>query len=117
MKPAPLPTLAAKLTDSQLAGRIAQGDVGAFRSVMTRHNQALFRAARSILRDDAEAEDAVQEAYLQAYRAMGSFRGDARLSTWLIRIAVNEALHRRQRRARLSDIDEVVRASCAAAPR
>jgi len=106
MKPAPspAPTPAAKLTDSELAARVALGDVKAFRFVMTRHNQALFRAARSVLRDDAEAEDAVQEAYLQAYRAMGSFRGDARLSTWLIRIAVNEAIARSRKLRRSAEV-------------
>ena len=61
---------------------------------MRRNNQLLFRTARSILKDDDEAEDAVQEAYLHAFRALGSFRADAKLSTWLVRIAVNEALDR-----------------------
>jgi RNA polymerase sigma-70 factor (ECF subfamily) len=98
------PKPVAKLTDSELAARVALGDVEAFRFVMTRHNQALFRTARSILRDDAEAEDAVQEAYLQAYRAIGSFRGDARLSTWLIRIVANEALARLRKLRRGAEV-------------
>jgi len=76
-------------------------------ALMRRHNQMLFRAARAILKDDAEAEEAVQDAYLKAFRAMGTFRGDAKLSTWLVRIAVNEALMRRRRIARGSDVVEL----------
>jgi len=75
---------------------------------MKRHNQMVYRAARSILKNEAEAEDAVQEAYLQAYRAMGTFRGDAKVSTWLVRIAVNEAitrLHKQTRRAEVIHLD------------
>ena len=71
---------------------------------MRRHNQMLYRAARSILKDDAEAEDAVQEAYLQAYRAICDFRGDAKLSTWLVRIVVNEAIGRRRKRTRRAEV-------------
>ena len=71
---------------------------------MRRHNRALFRTARAILRDDAEAEDVLQEAYLQAYRAIGSFRGEAKLSTWLARIVANEALVRVRKRARRAEI-------------
>jgi RNA polymerase sigma-70 factor (ECF subfamily) len=66
---------------------------------MRRHNRALYRAARAILRNDAAAEDAVQEAWLHAYRAMHSFRAEARLSTWLMRIAMNEALAIRRKTA------------------
>jgi RNA polymerase sigma-70 factor (ECF subfamily) len=92
------------LTDPELARRVAGGDIAAFRLLMRRHNQTLYRTARSILRDDAEAEDAVQEAYLLAYRAMGGFRGDAKLSTWLVRIVVNEALGRKRKAARSAEI-------------
>lgn len=65
---------------------------------MRRHNQLLFRTARAILKNDSEAEEAVQDAYLQAWRAMATFRADAKLSTWLVRIAANEALGRLRRR-------------------
>lgn len=92
------------LTDAEMASRVAAGDQGAFRLLMKRHNQAMFRAARSILRDDAEAEDAVQEAYLQAYRTMGGFRGDAKLSTWLLSIVANESLGRLRRRQRRATV-------------
>lgn len=74
----------------------------AFERLMREYNQRLFRVARSILRDDADAEDAVQDAYVQAYRKLGDFRGDAELSTWLTRIVINAALMRlrKQRRDR-----------------
>ena len=71
---------------------------------MREHNRMLFRTARAILRDDADAEDALQEAYVQAYRAFDSFRGEAKLSTWLARIVANEALMRLRKRARRAEI-------------
>ena len=90
--------------DAELARRVAAGDHAAFEAIMRRHNRALFRTARAILRDDAEAEDALQEAYLQAYRTIGGFRGAARLSTWLARVVANEALMRLRKHARRSAI-------------
>jgi RNA polymerase sigma-70 factor, ECF subfamily len=90
--------------DTELAARVAQGDQAAFEALMRRYNRALFRTARAILRDDAEAEDALQEAYLQAYRTIGGYRGDARLSTWLARVVANEALMRLRKQARRSAI-------------
>ena len=86
--------------DLDLAQAIAAGDQEAFKTLMRRHNQMLFRTARGILRDDQEAEDVVQDAYLLAYRGMGRYRGEARLSTWLIRIVANRSLRRRQRLGR-----------------
>jgi RNA polymerase sigma-70 factor (ECF subfamily) len=74
--------------------------VDALREVIRLHHRTLYRTARAILRDDAEAEDAVQEACLQAYRALGTFRGESQLSTWLVRITANEALMRRRGRVR-----------------
>lgn len=88
------------LTDIQLVASIVAGDMRAFERLMNLHKSALFRTARAILRDDAEAEDAVQEAFLQAYRGLASFRGEAKLSTWLVSIAVNAALMRRRRHVR-----------------
>ena len=90
--------------DAELARRVAQGDQSAFEALMRRHNRALFRTARAILRDDAEAEDALQEAYLQVYRTIGGYRGEARLSTWLARVVANEALMRLRKQARRSAI-------------
>ena len=92
------------LSDVDLAARIAAGSEEAFTVLMRRHNQRLFRAARSILHDDAEAEDALQDAYLLAYRQMGSFRGDAKLSTWLTRIVVNTCLARVRRSSRRAKV-------------
>jgi RNA polymerase sigma-70 factor (ECF subfamily) len=86
--------------DAELARRIARGDRGAFEPLMRRHNRLLYRLARSILRDDAEAEDAVQEAYVSAFRHFDTFRGDSALSTWLARIVVNEAYGRVRKRKR-----------------
>jgi RNA polymerase sigma-70 factor, ECF subfamily len=91
-------------SDLDLVSRIRRGDMPAMETLMRRHNRVLFRTARAILLDDAEAEDAVQEAYLHAYKALGSFRGEAKLSTWLVRIAANEALMRRRRRARQGEV-------------
>ena len=86
--------------DTELIPRILSGDMQAFEALMRLHNRTLYRTARAILRDDAEAEDAVQEAYLQAYRALGTFRGESKLATWLVRITANEALMRRRRNAK-----------------
>jgi RNA polymerase sigma-70 factor (ECF subfamily) len=72
----------------------------AFERLMRQYNQRLFRVARSILRDDADAEDALQDAYVHAYRKLDAFRGEAELSTWLTRIVINEALMRVRRRRR-----------------
>jgi RNA polymerase sigma-70 factor (ECF subfamily) len=85
------------LADHELAARAAAGDGPAFAMIMRRHNRLLFRAARSILKSDVEAEDALQEAYLRAWRAMDGFRSEAKLSTWLARIVINESLGRLRR--------------------
>lgn len=96
------------LTDVEIAGRIALGDMAALQHLMRQHNQTLYRTARGILKDDAEAEDAVQEAYILAYRAMDRFRGDAKLSTWLIRIAVNVAIRRARKLNRSAEVIDLV---------
>lgn len=92
------------MSDAELAAHIAAHDHHAFELLMRRHNQSLYRTARSILKDDAEAEDAVQDAYLLAYRGMDKFRGDAKLSTWLTRIVLNEALAKARKRSRRAEI-------------
>lgn len=89
----------AKTTDAELVEHAVNGDALAFECIMRRHNRLLFRTARSILKSDAETEDALQEAYLRAWRALGSFRADAGLSTWLVRIVINESLGRLRRRS------------------
>src|SRR5690606_299020 len=80
------------LADSELAARPAAGDATALEAIMRRHNRRLFRTARAVVEDDGEAEDVLQEAYLRAPRALGKFRAESRLSTWLVRITANEAL-------------------------
>jgi RNA polymerase sigma-70 factor (ECF subfamily) len=89
------PAIQAPLADEmELARRVAGADHDAFERLMRQHNSKLFRVARSILRDDAEAEDALQDAYLDAYRHIDRFRGGSRLGTWLTRIVINHALMR-----------------------
>ena len=85
------------LDDIELVARVARNDHAAFEVLMRRHNGRLFRVARAILKDAAEAEDALQEAYLDAYRHSGEFRGDAPVATWLTRIVINQALMRLRR--------------------
>jgi len=86
--------------DQELVRRIAHDDAAAFEALMRRHNGTLYRVARSILGNDADAEDALQEAYIAAYLHLATFRGEARVLTWLTRIVVNEALARRRGRVR-----------------
>ena len=81
-------------SDDDLVGLAMGGHDAAFAQIMRRYNRLLFRSVRSILKNDDDTQDAVQEAYLRAWRALASFRSDAKLSTWLVRIAVNEALGR-----------------------
>ena len=106
MTAAPRPDYEA-LDDAVLAGLVAIRDPAAVRLVTTRNNQRLFRAAFAILGNRAEAEDAVQSAYLRAFAAIRSFEGRSSLSTWLTRIAINEALGRmrasKRRRAHLEE--------------
>ncbi len=104
MRTAKAASAASNLSDAELARRVAARDRDAFTVLMRRHNQMLYRTARSILKDDAEAEDAVQDAYLRAYRAIGEFRGDAKLSTWLVRVVANEAIGRLRKNRRSAEI-------------
>ena len=86
--------------DSLLVRRILAGDRDAFQRLMRLHNTSLFRAARAIVRDDADAEDVLQEAYIAAFVHLCDFRGDSRLATWLTRIVINQALGRLRSRRR-----------------
>lgn len=92
-------------TDEQVVTRILAGETALYELLMRRHNQRVYRVARAILRDDGEAEDVMQDAYVRAYQSLGSFEGRAKFSTWLTRIAVHEALARVRRRSRFSSID------------
>ena len=91
-------------SDDALVPRILAGESALFERIMRRHNQRLFRAARAILNDDAEAEDVMQETYARAFAHLGQFRGEAQLGTWLVRIAVHEAFARARRRRRLAPL-------------
>jgi RNA polymerase sigma-70 factor, ECF subfamily len=82
------------LEDIELVQRALARDGNAFRTIMQKYNRRLYRIARSILRNDSEAEDVVQEAYMHAFTRLDSFRGDSSLPTWLARITINEALGR-----------------------
>jgi RNA polymerase sigma-70 factor, ECF subfamily len=89
--------------DEELVRRVRAGETALFGVLMRRYNQRLYRTARAILRDDAEAEDVMQQAYVNAYTHLHQFEERARFATWLTRIAVHEALARRRRRARFEE--------------
>jgi RNA polymerase sigma-70 factor (ECF subfamily) len=91
------------LDDVGLVQHVQRGNSAAFGVLMRRYNRRLYRTARAILKDDGGAEDALQEAYVAAYRHIGDFRGDAAIGTWLTRIVVNQALQalRKTRRERV----------------
>jgi RNA polymerase sigma-70 factor (ECF subfamily) len=93
------------LSDDEVITRVSSGEVDLFEVIMRRYNQRLFRVVRSIVGEDHEAEDAVQEVYLSAYSHLGQFAGQAQFSTWLTRIAINEALARRRRRIKGAELD------------
>jgi RNA polymerase sigma-70 factor, ECF subfamily len=96
----PKPSAAGTVNDAELVARIGRRDQAAFEILMRRYNGKLFRVARAIVKDDAEAEDALQDTYLEAYRRIGSFRGESQLVTWLTRIVINQALMRLRRQKR-----------------
>ena len=94
------------LSDEEIVSRILGGDTPLFEVLMRRHNERVYRAARGILRDEREAEDVMQEAYVNAYTHLAQFDGRARFATWLTKIAVYEALARAKRRGRYQPLDE-----------
>jgi RNA polymerase sigma-70 factor (ECF subfamily) len=98
----PAPPVQAPDTDAALVERILAGETALFERIMRRHNQRLFRAARAILNDAAEAEDVMQETYARAFAHLAQFRGEAQLGTWLTKISVHEALARLRKRRRLA---------------
>jgi RNA polymerase sigma-70 factor (ECF subfamily) len=91
------------LSDEELVRRILEGETSLFEILMRRYNQRLFRVARSVLKDDDEAEDVMQQAYVNAYQHLGQFAGRARFATWLTKIALHEALARARRRDRYKE--------------
>jgi RNA polymerase sigma-70 factor (ECF subfamily) len=103
----PAPALDRALPDEEIVRRVAGGETDLFELLMRRHNTRVYRAVRSILRDEDEAEDAMQQAYLSAFVHLRDFAGGARFSTWLTRIALNEALGRLRRHRPLVALDVV----------
>ena len=95
------------LSDEEVVVRVLAGQTALFEIVMRRHNQLLYRVAWAILRNDGEAEDVMQDAFLKSYQNLDRFQGDSRFYTWLVRIAVNEALMKlRKRRPNQVSLDE-----------
>ncbi len=93
-------------TDNEIVERVKAGDTALYEILMRRYNQRLYRVARAILRDDAESEDVMQDAYVRAYEHLDQFAGRAQFSTWLTRIAVHEALARLRLRTRNPQLDD-----------
>lgn len=93
------------LTDGEVVARVLAGETALFEVIMRRHNQRLYRTVRAILGGDADAEDAMQDAYVQAYRNLAQFEGRSSLATWLTRIAVNQCLSRLRKHRHIYPID------------
>ena len=93
--------------ETTLVADARRGDESAIRTLIKRHNRRLYRTARAVLRDDAEAEDVVQETYVRAFTGLASFRGESAFSTWLTRIALNEALGRARRKRPTATLEAV----------
>ena len=97
----------ASLDDGALVSLVQGGDRSAFRHIMQRCNQRLYRVVRGVVDNDAEAEDIVQEAYVHAFEKIDSFRGEASIATWLTRIALNEAYGRLRKRRQTVDVEHI----------
>jgi RNA polymerase sigma-70 factor (ECF subfamily) len=93
-------------TDEEVVERVKAGDTALYEIVMRRFNRRLYRVARAILHDDAEAEDVMQDAYVRAYQHLNQYAGRAPFSAWLTRIAVHEALARLRSRNRTEQLEE-----------
>jgi RNA polymerase sigma-70 factor (ECF subfamily) len=96
----------ASLDDAEVVRRVRAGERELFEVLVRRHDQRVYRTVRSILRNEGEAEDAMQQAWLQAYVHLGEFAGNSAFSTWLVRIAANEALQRLRRRSPMTAVPE-----------
>ena len=96
--------LASPQDEASLVARIVRGDPAAFETLMRRHNRRLYRLARATLKSGKDAEDALQDAYLQAWRGMCGFRGESSLSTWLSRLVLNECFARLRRDSRRQNV-------------
>lgn len=100
------------MEEAELVAHARAGDREAFRAIMQRGNQRLFRIARGFVRDDAEAEDVVQETYVRAFTNLDAFRGEASIFTWLTRIVINEANGRLRKQKDKVGLDAVEAAQC-----
>src|SRR6476659_11177021 len=98
-------TAQSELRDEEVVARVLAGETALFEILMRRYNQRLYRISRVILRNDGEAEDVMQDAYVRAYEHLNQFAGRAAFSTWLTRIAIHEALARKRRRGRMDELD------------
>ena len=105
VNPAEAATSQEPLSDEEVVAQVLAGETAMFEIVMRRHNQRLYRVARAILRNDGEAEDVMQDAYVRAYEHLNQFAGRAKFSTWLTRIAVHEALSRQHRENRYHELE------------
>jgi RNA polymerase sigma-70 factor, ECF subfamily len=105
VSPAEVATSQEPLNDEEVVARVLAGETAMFEIVMRRHNQRLYRIARAILRNDGEAEDVMQDAYVRAYEHLDQFVGKAKFSTWLTRIAIHEALARQRRGNRYQELE------------
>jgi RNA polymerase sigma-70 factor (ECF subfamily) len=105
VSPTEVATSQEPLSDEEVVTRVLAGETGMFEIIMRRHNQLLYRVARAILRNDGEAEDVMQDAYVRAYEHLDQFAAKAKFSTWLTRIAVHEALSRQRRGNRYQELE------------
>lgn len=92
--------------DLDLVARSGRGDASAFEAIMRRYNRLLFRTARGVVSDDAEAQDVVQETYLHAFSHLQAYRGEAALGTWLTRMAINAAIDSQRKKGRVVRLDD-----------
>jgi RNA polymerase sigma-70 factor (ECF subfamily) len=100
-----VPSVLQEMQDEEVVRRVLEGETALFEILMRRYNQRLYRVARAILREDGEAEDVMQDAYVRAYQHLDQFEGRAAFPTWLTRIAVHEALARKRRKGKYEELD------------
>jgi RNA polymerase sigma-70 factor (ECF subfamily) len=93
-------------TDLELVHRVLEGARGDFETLVRRHNQRLFRAARAVVQSDTDAEDALQQTWLEIFRHLASFRGDAAFTTWATRIAVNTAIAHARKKPVIAEVTD-----------
>jgi RNA polymerase sigma-70 factor (ECF subfamily) len=116
--PKPLPSTIVRDDEGALVAAAKTGDMTAFEELVNRYERRVFRLTMNITQNREDAEDATQDAFLKSYQHLGTFQGGSRFYTWLVRIAVNEALMRlRRRRPNISSLDEPVEADGELLPR